>query len=119
MHWWQCMQLPEFQPTPTRCPTSSPLAFGPTAVTRPMTSWPRTAGYCEMPQSLFNTEISEWHKPQCSTAISTSSASNGPRSMVSSTIGCFADFATHALQLVCERICGDRSACDMESFLEI
>src|SRR5207249_12091205 len=43
------MQLPEFHPTPARCPTLSPLAFGPTAVTRPMTSWPRIAGYCEMP----------------------------------------------------------------------
>src|SRR5262249_21049000 len=59
MHWRQCMQLPELQPTPTRCPTLSPLAFGPTAVTRPMTSWPRIAGYCEMPQSLFKTERSE------------------------------------------------------------
>ena len=39
------MQLPEFQPTPTRCPTLSPLTFGPVAVIRPITSWPRTAGY--------------------------------------------------------------------------
>src|SRR5262249_31527031 len=59
MHCRQCMQLPELQPTPTRCPTVSPLAFGPTAVTRPTTSWPRIAGYCEKPQSLFKTERSE------------------------------------------------------------
>src|SRR6267142_7219106 len=100
MHWRQCMQLAENQPTPTRCPTWSPLAFGPTAVTRPTTSCPRVAGYCEMPQSLLKTERSEWHKPQCSTPTSTSSAPSGPRSTVSNTIGCFAAFATHALEFV-------------------
>src|SRR6185503_9230335 len=94
------MQLPEFHPTPTRCPALSPLAFGPTAVIRPMTSWPRIAGYCEMPHSLFNTERSEWHTPQCSTATSTSSAPSGPRSTVSRTIGCFGPFVTHALPFV-------------------
>src|SRR5437870_6702235 len=94
------MQLPENQPTPTRCPTLSPLAFGPTAVIRPTTSWPRIAGYCELPQSLLKTERSERHKPQCSTATSTSSTPSGPRSTVSTTIGCFAAFVTHALEFV-------------------
>src|SRR5437899_4384401 len=42
------MSLPENQPTPTRCPTASPLVFGPMAVIRPVTSWPRIAGYCEI-----------------------------------------------------------------------
>ena len=41
----------ELQSTPTRCPTCRPLAFEPTAVTRPTSSWPRIAGYCEKPQS--------------------------------------------------------------------
>ena len=57
------------------------VVAGPKAVTRPTTSWPRMAGYCEMPQSLFNTETSEWQSPQCSTATSTSSIPSGPRSM--------------------------------------
>src|SRR5262249_38215557 len=81
-HWRHCILLPEFQPTPTRCPILSRLAFGPTAVTRPTISWPRTAGYCEMPQSLFKTDRSEWHTPQCSTATSMSSAPSEPRSIV-------------------------------------
>src|SRR4029453_8788838 len=98
------MQLPELQPTPTRCPTWSPLALGPTAVTRPTTSWPRIAGYCEMSQSLFKTERSEGHTPQCSTAPSTSSAPSGPRSTLSSTIGCFAAFAIHALSFIASPI---------------
>src|SRR5947207_2206312 len=34
------MQLPESQPTPTRCPTLSPFAFVPMAVTLPQTSSP-------------------------------------------------------------------------------
>src|SRR5262247_235164 len=60
------MQRPAYQPTPTRCPTLSLLACGPTAVTRPVTSWLRIAGYCEMPQSLFKTERSEWtHTAVC------------------------------------------------------
>src|SRR5215468_6202457 len=93
------MSLAENQPTPTRCPTWCPLAFGPTAVTWPTTSWPRIAGYCEMPQSLLKTERSEWHKPQCSTATSTSSAPSGPRSTVSSAIGCLAAFTVQALYI--------------------
>src|SRR5262249_39996287 len=40
-------------------PDVSPLASGPTAVALPTTSWPRIAGNCEMPHSLFNTERSE------------------------------------------------------------
>jgi len=40
---------PENQPTPTRWPTFRALVVGPTAVMRPMTSWPRTAGNCEIP----------------------------------------------------------------------
>src|ERR1700733_12196025 len=91
------MQLPQVQPTPTRWPTLTPFAFGPTAVTRPMTSWPRTAGYCEMPQSFAKTDRSEWHKPLFSTTTSTSSVPSAPRSTLSSTIGCFAAFAIQAI----------------------
>ena len=89
MHWRQCMQLPEDQPMPTRWPRTRPLAPEPMAVTRPTTSWPRIMGYWDMPQSLLSTERSEWHRPQCSTATSTSSTPRGPRSTVSRTSGDF------------------------------
>src|SRR4030095_4567249 len=94
------MQLPANQPTPWGCPPLSPFAFGLAAETRPTTSWPRIAGYCELPHSLLKTERSERHTPQCSTATSTSSAPSGPRATFSSPIGCFAAFVTHALQFI-------------------
>src|SRR3954453_4414083 len=43
------MQLPAVQPTPTRCPTVSPLAARPTSTTRPTASCPSTAENCENP----------------------------------------------------------------------
>src|SRR5579864_4680026 len=58
------------------------------------------AGNCEMPHSLFSTDTSEWHRPQCSTATSTSSVPSGPRSMSWRTSFCFAVAATHALMLI-------------------
>ena len=79
---WQCMQLDAFQPMPTRCPSFKPWARSPKATTRPMTSWPATTGYGAAPHSLSITDRSEWHKPQCSTATSTSSAPRGPNSKV-------------------------------------
>src|SRR5258706_3286429 len=94
MHWRQDMSHPENQPTPTRWPTFRALAFGPTAVMRPTTSCPSTAGNREMPHSLLKTETSEWQMPQCSTAISISSSPSGPGLMSSSTSGSFADRAT-------------------------
>src|SRR3954447_13340816 len=90
------MQLPAVQPTPTRCPTVSPLAARPTSTTRPTASCPSTAGNRENPQSLSRIDRSEWHSPQCSTATSTSSAPRGPRSIVSITIGLLASLATQA-----------------------
>src|SRR6516162_7356150 len=53
-----------------------------------------------MPQSLLNIERSEWQRPQCSTATSTSSVPRGPRSTSWRTIFCFAAGATHALTLM-------------------
>src|SRR6516225_8850869 len=96
MHWRQCMQLPDDQPIPTRCPTFRPLAADPSATTRPTASCPSTAGNCENPQSLFSTERSEWHRPQCSTCTSTSSAPSGPSSTRCRTSLLFAVGATHA-----------------------
>src|SRR5262249_7476692 len=90
------MQLPAFQPMPTRCPTLSPLAAGPTATTRPTASWPRTAGNCESPQSLLSMEMSEWHRPQCSTCTSTSSAPSRPSSTCCRTNLLLTVAATHA-----------------------
>src|SRR6516225_8752534 len=96
MHCRQCMQLPAVQPIPTRCPTFSPLAAGPTSTTRPTASCPNTAGNCEYPQSLLSTEMSEWHRPQCSTCTSTSSAPSGPSSTCCRTNLPLALMATHA-----------------------
>src|SRR3954451_6497898 len=90
------MQLPAVQPTPTRCPTVSPLAARPTSTTRPTASCPSTAGNCENPQSLFRIERSEWHSPQCSTSTSTSSSPSGPSSTFCRTKLLFAAGATHA-----------------------
>jgi hypothetical protein len=48
--WWperhcsQAMQLLWYQPMPTRSPTFTRFASGPTATTRPMASWPGTSG---------------------------------------------------------------------------
>jgi hypothetical protein len=41
VHRWQD---PPNQPTPTRVPTGQPVTSGPTASTRPATSWPGTSG---------------------------------------------------------------------------
>src|SRR3954452_24261587 len=90
------MQLPAVQPTPTRCPIVSPLATRPTSTTRPTASCPSTAGNRENPQSLFRTERSEWHSPQCSTSTSTSSSPSGPSSTFCRTRRLFAAGATHA-----------------------
>src|SRR3954469_23818532 len=90
------MQLPAVQPTPTRCPTASPLAARPTSTTRPTASCPSTAGNCENPQSLSRIERSEWHSPQCSTSTSTSSSPSGPSSTFCRTKLLFAAGATHA-----------------------
>src|SRR3954466_1987200 len=90
------MQLPAVQPTPTRCPTVSPLAARPTSTTRPTASCPSTAGNRENPQSLFRIERSEWHSPQCSTSTSTSSSPSGPSSTFCRTRRLFAAGATHA-----------------------
>src|SRR5215470_16157444 len=65
-----------------------------------MISWPSTAGYCEKPQSLLSTDRSEWQRPQCSTATSTSSSPNGPSSTSCLTSLLLAAGATHASILV-------------------
>src|SRR6516162_3354186 len=96
MHWRQCMQLPANQPIPTCWPIFRPLVAGPNSTTRPVASCPNTAGNFENPQSLFRTEMSEWHRPQCSTLTSTSSAPSGPRSTCCRTNFAFAVGATHA-----------------------
>src|SRR5437763_6447630 len=90
------MQLRAVQPTPTRCPTVSPLAARPTSTTRPTASCPSTAGNRENPQSLFRIERSERHSPQCSTSTSTSSSPSGPSSTFCRTKLLFAAGATHA-----------------------
>src|SRR3954465_9217215 len=90
------MQLPAVQPTPTRCPTISPLAARPTSTTRPTASCPSTAGNRENPQSLSRIDRSEWHSPQCSTSTSTSSSPSGPSSTFCRTRLLFAAGATHA-----------------------
>src|SRR3954453_772737 len=90
------MQLPAVQPTPTRCPTVSPLAARPTSTTRPTASCPSTAGNRENPQSLSRIERSEWHSPQCSTSTSTSSSPSGPSSTFCRTKLLLAAGATHA-----------------------
>src|SRR5436309_5161965 len=90
------MQLPAVQPTPTRCPTVSPLAARPTSTTRPTASCPSTAGNRENPQSLSRIDRSEWHSPQCSTSTSTSSSPSGPSSTFCRTKLLFAAGATHA-----------------------
>src|SRR6056297_2187702 len=105
-NWWcpdrhspQCMQLSAVQPTPTRWPTFSPLAWSPTATTRPMTSWPSTAGYSLLPHSLFFTERSEWQMPQYSTLTSTSSDPRGAASSSCSSNAAPAWGTTHDLIL--------------------
>src|SRR4051794_30890137 len=90
------MQLPAVQPTPTRCPTVSPLAARPTSTTRPTASCPSTAGNRENPQSLSRIDRSEWHSPQCSTSTSTSSSPSGPSSTFCRTKRLLAAGATHA-----------------------
>ena len=40
----QCWQESTMQPTPTRWPTVKRVTSAPTAVTRPMISWPGTTG---------------------------------------------------------------------------
>src|SRR4051795_3995151 len=90
------MQLPAVQPTPTRCPTVSPLAARPTSTTRPTASCPSTAGNRENPQSLSRIDRSEWHSPQCSTSTTTSSSPSGPSSTFCRTRRLFAAGATHA-----------------------
>src|SRR6516164_5126930 len=90
------MQLPADQPIPTRCPTFSPLATCPTSTTRPTASCPSTAGNCENPQSLLSIEMSEWHRPQCSTCTSTSSSPSGPSLTCCRTNLLLAAGATHA-----------------------
>src|SRR4051812_17054619 len=90
------MQLPAVQPTPTRCPTVSPLAARPTSTTRPTASCPSTAGNRENPQSSSRIDRSEWHSPQCSTSTSTSSSPSGPSSTFCRTRRLFAAGATHA-----------------------
>src|SRR3954447_6086012 len=90
------MQLPAVQPTPTRCPTVSPLAARPTSTTRPTASCPSTAGNRENPQSLSRIDRSEWHSPQCSTSTSTSSSPSRPSSTFCRTKRLFAAGATHA-----------------------
>src|SRR5262249_13265272 len=65
-----------------------------------MISWPSTAGYCEKPQSLLSIDRSEWQRPQCSTATSTSSSPNGPSSTSCLTSLLLAAGATHASILV-------------------
>src|SRR5262249_17516511 len=94
------MQLPADQPIPTRCPTFSPLAACPTSTTRPTASCPSTAGNCENPQSLLSIEMSEWHRPQCSTCTSTSSSASGPSSTCFRTNLLLAVGTTHASMVV-------------------
>ncbi|MCY1436669.1 hypothetical protein D9M71_528000 [compost metagenome] len=61
------------QPTPTRSPTLCVVTLSPTAVTRPMISWPGISGYTAMPHSLRAWWMSEWHTPQYRISMATSS----------------------------------------------
>ena len=80
MHCRQPMQLFEYHPSPTRSPAFTLVTREPTAFTVPAASCPGTNGYLVMPQSLSSMERSEWQRPQCDTAISTSSSPSGPGS---------------------------------------
>jgi len=62
------------QPTPTWSPTLNLVTAEPMALTTPATSWPGTMGYFELPHSLRAWWISEWHRPQYLTEMTTSSA---------------------------------------------
>ena len=81
---WQERQLPANQPRPTRSPTSRPFAWEPVFSMVPMTSWPGTSGYRDMPQELSIIERSEWHMPQDSTFTCTGSGRISPGSKSSS-----------------------------------